>query len=747
MQNRDFLQRYRLSLGRNGLPVELHRTPTGSTYRGHEIATGREVAIELIPWAASDPAATAQIEAIAAAAEQIDHPNFPKLQAFGIEEGQLVYVTDYFEGHSAEAWVAGRGPLPLGAVLRVAVQVVSALGAANFHRLHHRAINPANIIFVPGQTAEGEWPAIKLLQRFGPPQDVFVAPGDHAQADTAAHFTSPEQRRGGEVDFASAVYSLGCTIWFLLTGAPPTLPGAEQLRAKVATLRGVPKIVRHLLGRMLSVDPVERPRDPVALQAYLQTCLARADRSQAMRRRWRVIPAARPRAVVARTPREWPVRSLALAALLLLCAALAVVAVPRLLRSRNLKSAQLSAAAVRSELPRNLVKEPAPSEEGPAAQPPIAALTHDEQPALADEPTAAEASPEIAVAPPGSTVSPTAVAAADRVEESAPDEAVAAGKAATAIAAASPSMTEVVAAADQVEESAPNEQATPVEAASAIVVASPGPRASPTAVAAVDQTEESAPNEPTQPAEAASAIVAASPSPTASPTVVAVAENVAPAPHEPIRQPTIAEAQVSEPSPGGPPATAEPSAEIVAAAPVPTPEPTVVAVAENAAPVPHEPIRQPAVAEAQEVETLPDESPATAEPSAGIVAAAPVPIPEPTAAALAKVEEPAPNESSAPAASATPKPEPSVVVARVSTRKKSTRHRAATVAKASHHHARSSRSKAAWAQVRRGRQIPKLRVGSHPAELVGTTSDGRWILSVASSGERVIVSPPPGYAP
>ena len=96
---------------------------------------------------------------------------------------------------------------------------------------------------------------------------------------------------------------------------------------------------------------------------------------------------------------------------------------------------------------------------------------------------------------------------------------------------------------------------------------------------------------------------------------------------------------------------------------------------------------------------------------------------------------------------ATPEPEPTVVVARVTSHhKKSANHPAAAVAKESHHHTRSSHSKVARAQVRRGRKVPTLRVGSHTAELVGTTSDGRWILSVASSGERLIVPPPPGYS-
>ena len=62
---------------------------------------------------------------------------------------------------------------------------------------------------------------------------------------------------------------------------------------------------------------------------------------------------------------------------------------------------------------------------------------------------------------------------------------------------------------------------------------------------------------------------------------------------------------------------------------------------------------------------------------------------------------------------------------------------------ASRSHSRESRRVAH--QVKRARPLPKLRVGSSPAELVGTTSDGRWILSVSESGQRIIVPPPPGF--
>ncbi|MDQ3198049.1 MAG: hypothetical protein M3Q46_02475 [Verrucomicrobiota bacterium] len=126
METKVFLNRYRLSLGRNGLPIELRRTPAGVTYRAHEIASGREAALELIPVSELDPAIVESIQNEASALGQIAHLNFPALYDFGIEEGQLIYATEYCDGPTAKAWVTARGPLAPGAVLRIALQVVDA---------------------------------------------------------------------------------------------------------------------------------------------------------------------------------------------------------------------------------------------------------------------------------------------------------------------------------------------------------------------------------------------------------------------------------------------------------------------------------------------------------------------------------------------------------------------------------------------------------------------------------------------
>jgi serine/threonine protein kinase len=76
------------------------------------------MAIELVPWTSTDVVAREDLEAEAKAAKQIRHINIPTLHDFGIEDGHLVYATEYFDGHTVAAWVAARGPLPAAAALR-----------------------------------------------------------------------------------------------------------------------------------------------------------------------------------------------------------------------------------------------------------------------------------------------------------------------------------------------------------------------------------------------------------------------------------------------------------------------------------------------------------------------------------------------------------------------------------------------------------------------------------------------------
>jgi serine/threonine protein kinase len=358
MEHKIFLGKYRVATDEIALSgaepaggVAVAEQPqTAVIYRGDEIESGRDVAIEVIPAAAYKSVVREELEAEALAARKINHINIPAIYDFGIEDDQLIYVTEYFDGTSAEEWVNQHGPMPTGAVLRIALQVVSAMGACAFHKISHHAINPGNLMLVPGQTPEGDWPLVKVLHFVG------VAP-IYAGAETAvstsvaafdrsSHYASPEQLQHGTVDFRSEIYSLGATMWFLLTGAPPLIAPKGSLAMQPTThglavdkLSGMPKKVRRLLAHMLSVKPEERPQDPLAFYRQIQDCLAQVDRRESMARRFGV-PLLSGSASALPGRRRFPAKALALAAVLIAIAALAAFIVPEYLRHQRVRQAE-----------------------------------------------------------------------------------------------------------------------------------------------------------------------------------------------------------------------------------------------------------------------------------------------------------------------------------------------------------------------------------------------------------------------
>jgi serine/threonine protein kinase len=289
MEPTTFLEHYRIGTGEAGR--EVGRTGAAINYKAIDTRSHEPVRLQLIPLATIDPEKLAQLKERAETAEKLDHVNIAKTFAVGVEHDYFALVSEHFEGETADSWIVENGPIAADAALWVALQVVRAIGAAAFFNLTHRAIQPSNLMIVPGQSPDGGWPFVKLLN-FG--LAGLELHSDSAEASELAptispQFASPEQRANGEIDFRSEMYSLGATMCFLLTGAAPLeVARNESAFADLCNSLGARRSSGerfNLLVYLLRENPENRPQDQVALEKQIRDCLTKIERRQAIGRK------------------------------------------------------------------------------------------------------------------------------------------------------------------------------------------------------------------------------------------------------------------------------------------------------------------------------------------------------------------------------------------------------------------------------------------------------------------------------
>ena len=186
----------------------------GRVYKVRNVISNREEAMKiLLPDFASDAELAARFMAEIRTLAGLEHPGIAQLRTAFQIQNQFVMVMEFVEGTTLEK-LASQVRIPVDKMLDYAMQVLAALSYAHSRGVTHRDIKPANIMI----TSHG---LVKLMD-FGIAKSTndmqLTRPGTTMGS---VYYMSPEQVRGGVIDARSDLYSLGVTLYEMLTGQKP----------------------------------------------------------------------------------------------------------------------------------------------------------------------------------------------------------------------------------------------------------------------------------------------------------------------------------------------------------------------------------------------------------------------------------------------------------------------------------------------------------------------------------------------
>ena len=286
MERTTFLKNYRIRLQYDGTPYEPDRKGLVTCYEGVDERTAEPGSVTLLPVESVDPDVREKFEEHLSAAQKLHHVNIAKVLDFGREGDDLVYVSERLGGETLASWVRSHGPMPADAALRVGEQVVSVLSSAGFHKLPYPPIQPSDIVLVPGQTAEGTWPLVKVTN-FGVPELKARSEPQPIESNvpdkpTANQLGNDQQFALPTTDIRSEIYSLGVTLYFLLSGVALSGEALQQ----GSKFSGFPKPLRALLGRLLHRNPDQRPKDLLIVTELIRDALGKIERRRELSDRY-----------------------------------------------------------------------------------------------------------------------------------------------------------------------------------------------------------------------------------------------------------------------------------------------------------------------------------------------------------------------------------------------------------------------------------------------------------------------------
>lgn len=246
----------------------------GAVYLCEHASMRRLVAVKVLP-RETGSAGGNRVERFlreARAAGSLDHPNL--VRAFDLDRisqgGNHCLILEYVDGPNLSELSKKVGPLPVELAVNYACQAAEGLQHAHEIGWVHRDIKPQNILV--GRTGVVKVLDMGLARLFGTGEATGLTALYDGQVLGTADYIAPEQVVSSEVDIRADIYSLGATLYFMLTGQPPFVGGTIQqklLRRQVQDPEPMsrwrpdaPPELAAVVLRMMALQPGDRPQTP-----------------------------------------------------------------------------------------------------------------------------------------------------------------------------------------------------------------------------------------------------------------------------------------------------------------------------------------------------------------------------------------------------------------------------------------------------------------------------------------------------
>jgi serine/threonine protein kinase len=279
-------EHYELVTGEDGKPVELGRGAMGVTYKAFDVDLHCPVTLKIISERyLGEESARLRFLREARAAARVRHTNVASVFHLGRTGSSYFYAMEFVEGETLQNLIKRTGRLDVRLALEIAIQVAGGLAAIDETKLVHRDIKPTNIMV---RLKERGAVTAKIID-LGLAKTVDESASETGISSPGAfagtpEFASPEQFAGVPVDIRSDLYSLGVTLWVMVTGQTPFRgPSADVMyqhqRAPLPLeqLEVLPQPVVVLLEVLLEKEPARRFQNPSELLKAIPTITGAID--------------------------------------------------------------------------------------------------------------------------------------------------------------------------------------------------------------------------------------------------------------------------------------------------------------------------------------------------------------------------------------------------------------------------------------------------------------------------------------